>query len=89
MLKVRKLEERASSMTSSLSLVRGSVESLAGQSDKVQAEVNRLKSHTQRSVDTSAGLRTNMIKVEGKLAAHLYRIRRQFIVLTNDNISES
>ena len=71
MLKVRKLEERASSMTSSLSLVRGSVESLAGQSDKVQAEVNRLKSHTQRSVDTSAGLRTNMIKVEGKLASHL------------------
>ena len=71
MLKARKLEERASSMTSSLSLVRGSVESLAGQSDKVQAEVNRLKSHTQRSVDTSAGLRTNMIKVEGKLAAHL------------------
>ena len=67
MLKVRKLESRASSMTSDLSQVKGSLESLAGQSDKVLGEVNRLKSHTQRSVDTSAGLRTNMIKVEGKL----------------------
>ena len=67
MLKVRKLEARASSMTSDLSQVKGSLESLAGQSDKVLGEVNRLKSHTQRSVDTSAGLRTNMIRVEGKL----------------------
>ena len=68
MLKVRKLEARASSLTSDLGLVRGSVEAMVGQSDKVMGEVNRLKSHTQRSVDTSAGLRTNMIKVEGKLA---------------------
>ena len=68
MLKVRKLEARASSLTSDLSLVKGSVEAMAGQTDKVLGEVNRLKSHTQRSVDTSAGLRTNMIKVEGKLA---------------------
>ena len=44
----------------------GDVDSLSAQSSKLATELNKLKSHTQRSVDTSAGLRSNMIKVEGE-----------------------
>ena len=65
-LKVGKLEERSSSMSSSLLLMSGDVDSLSQQSSKLATELNKLKSHTQRSVDASAGLRSNIIKVEGE-----------------------
>ena len=64
---VRKLEERSTSLSSSLVEVSGKYESLSLQSDSVLSELNKLKSHTQRSVDTSAGLRSNLLNMEGKL----------------------
>ena len=56
---VRKLEKRSTSLSTSLV-------SLSQKSDKLVTELNKLKSHTQRSVDTSAGLRSNMVTMEGK-----------------------
>ena len=63
---VRKLEERSTSLSSSLLQVSGKYDSLSLQSDSVLSELNKLKSHTQRSVDTSAGLRSNLLNMEGK-----------------------
>ena len=63
---VRKLEERSTSLSSSLLRVSGKYDSLSLQSDNVLSELNKLKSHTQRSVDTSAGLRSNLLNMEGK-----------------------
>ena len=63
---VRKLEQRSTTLSSSLVDVSGKYESLSLQSDNVLSELNKLKSHTQRSVDTSAGLRSNLINMEGK-----------------------
>ena len=62
---VRKLEERSTSLSSSLQQVTGQYDSLALQSDSVLSELNKLRSHTQRSVDTSAGLRSNLLNMEG------------------------
>ena len=64
---IRRLEDRSTSMSSNLVKVTGNIDSLTQQSDKVLTELNKLKSHTQRSVDTSAGLRSNMLRVEGKM----------------------
>ena len=63
---VRKLEERSTSLSSSLLTVSGKYDSLSIQSENVLSELNKLKSHTQRSVDTSAGLRSNLLNMEGK-----------------------
>ena len=63
---VRKLEARSTSLSSSVVEVAGKFSSLSQKSDSVLAELNKLKSHTQRSVDTSAGLRSNLVQVEGR-----------------------
>ena len=58
---------RASENTIANSDITGNIDNLNQKSDKVLTELNKLKSHTQRSVDTSAGLRSNMLRVEGKM----------------------
>ena len=69
---IRRLEERSTSLSSNLVKVTGNIDNLTQKSDKVLTELNKLKSHTQRSVDTSAGLRSNMLRVEGKMNAMFF-----------------
>ena len=84
---VRKLEERSTSLSSSLVQVSGKYDSLSLKSDSVLSELNKLKSHTQRSVDTSAGLRSNLLNMEGKQGREGAASRQQAALSNTEHVT--
>jgi len=87
---VKNLDDKSETVSNSLVSVTKNIDNLNSQTSKVFNELNRLKSHTQRSVDASSGLRLNLSKMEGKLTDVLKSnsILSNQVEKINDTISE-
>ena len=61
-----KVEELEAEIEANTGRVQRSINSLSIKSSLISAEMNKLRSHAQRSVDASSGVKVNLDRLEGK-----------------------